>query len=205
VEKVWTWAPRVGNAWRSTGDVGAPGKAEWPQILKNFDQNAYHAANGGPNHWSDPDMLEVGVPGIDVTEARTLFSLWAMSAAPLWAGNDLTKMSEEIRQILTNSDVIAVDQDALGKAAELVREDALGLQVWARPLAGTDHAQAVVLLNRTSQPATIHAYWSDLGIYGPAAARDLWLHQDLGVLDGEYKAMVPAHGAVMLRVVPKAK
>jgi hypothetical protein len=150
-------------------------------------------------------MLEVGVPGIDVTEERSLFSLWAISAAPLWAGNDLVTMSPETLQILINPEVIAVDQDALGRPGTLVIEDTPGLQVWARPLAGRGSPQAVLLLNRTAEPAKIDIQWEDLGIYGPAQARDLWSHRDLGVLSDGYSTQVPAHGVVTLRVVPQAK
>jgi len=205
-EMTWTWAPKLGNAWRSTGDVLEPGHADWNRLLRNFDQNALHAASGGPNHWSDPDMLAVGVPGINPIEERSVFSLWAISAAPLWAGNDLTIMSPGIQQILTNSEVIAVDQDPLGRPGTLVaEEDVVGLQVWAKPLAGQDSPQAVLLFNRTSQEAKIIVRWEDLGIYSPAAARDLWSHQDLGVFPHEYSTQVPPHGVVMLRVTPQKK
>lgn len=205
-EMTWTWAPKLGNAWRSTGDVLEPGHADWIRLLRNFDQNALHAASGGPNHWSDPDMLAVGVPGINPIEERSVFSLWAISAAPLWAGNDLTIMSPGTQQILTNSEVIAVDQDPLGRPGTLVaEEDVVGLQVWAKPLAGQDSPQAVLLFNRTSQEAKMLVRWEDLGIYGPAAARDLWSHQDLGVFPHEYSTQVPPHGVVMLRVTPQKK
>jgi alpha-galactosidase len=202
-EMAWTWAPKLGNAWRSTGDVLDPGHADWIRMLRNFDQNALHASSGGPNHWSDPDMLEVGVPGINAVEERSVFSLWAISAAPLWAGNDLTIMSEETQQILTNSEVIAVDQDPFGEPGTLVAEDTPGLQVWARPLVGQGSPQAVLLINRTSESSEIHVRWEDLGIYGSAEARDLWSHQNLGVIPHEYSAHVPTHGVVMLRVVPR--
>jgi alpha-galactosidase len=204
-ELAWTWAPKLGNAWRSTGDVGDPGHAEWNRILRNFDQNALHAAYGGPNHWSDPDMLEVGVPGIDATEERSVFSLWAISAAPLWAGNDLVTMSPETNQILTNREIIAVDQDPLGQPGTLALQERPGLQVWARLLAGQDSPQAVLLFNRTAEQAEMRIRWEDLGIYGPAEARDLWAHRDLGLIPREYVTSVPAHGIVMLRVVPRTK
>jgi alpha-galactosidase len=204
-EMAWTWAPSLGNAWRSTGDVGAPGQADWNRILSNFDQNSYHANLGGRNHWSDPDMLEIGVPGIDAVEERSLFSLWAMSAAPLWAGNDLVTMSPETEQILTNRDVIAVDQDALGQPATLVQEENPGMQLWAKPLTGQDHPQAVLLFNRTAQQAEMHIRWEDLGIYGSVEARDLWSHKDLGLLPREFSAQVPAHGVVLLRVDPQTQ
>lgn len=199
-ELAWTWAPKLGNAWRSTGDVGVPGRAEWVNVLRNFDQNALHANYGGPNHWSDPDMLEIGVPGLNLTEERSLFSLWAISAAPLWAGNNLVAMSAETQQVLTNQEVIAVDQDTLGRPGTLISEDTPGLQVWARPLAGSGSPQAVLLFNRTAESAKMYIRWENLGIYGPVAARDLWMHRDLGILPTDYSTQVPAHGVVMLRV-----
>ena len=204
-ELAWTWAPETGNAWRSTDDVGDPGRADWRRILRNFDQNAFHDASGGPNHWSDPDMLEIGVPGITPTEEQSVFSLWAISAAPLWAGNDLTTMAVQTRKILTNREVIAIDQDALGKPATAIRFLSPELQIWARPLAGTNSPQAVVLFNRGLKAARIHVDWEDLGIYGPAGVRDLWLHKDLGVMQKGYSAVVPAHGVAMVRVDPAGK
>lgn len=203
-ESTWTWAPRIGDAWRSTSDVGVPGRAEWKQILSNFDDNALHSSSGGPGSWSDPDMLEVGVPGINLTEEQALFSLWAISAAPLWAGNDLVTMSKQTLEILVNSEVIAVDQDALGRPGTLVAQQAPGLQVWARPLAGKDSAQAVLLFNRTAAKTKMHLLLKDLGMNGPVRARDLWSHRDLGVIAHEYKTVVPSHGVVMLRIVPEA-
>ena len=178
-ELAWTWAPRLSNVWRSTQDVGEPGHADWERILRNFDQNALHVASGGRNHWSDPDMLEVGVLGINGVEERSVFSLWAISAAPLWAGNDLTVMSPEAQQILTNSEIIAVDQDPLGQPATLVLQEQPGLEVWARPLAGSDSPQAVLLFNRTASKATMRIEWENLGIYAAAGVRDLWLRRDL--------------------------
>jgi alpha-galactosidase len=202
-ELAWTWAPGLASAWRSTDDVGEPGHAEWKLIVRNFDQNAFHAASGGPNHWSDPDMLEVGVPGISQLEEQSLFSLWAISAAPLWAGNNLITMSQSTLQVLTNPELIAVDQDPLGQPATLITEERPGLQVWARRLAGEQSPQAVLLFNRNAEPAKMYVDWEDLGIYRPVTARDLWAHRDLGVLSGEYSTIVPAHGVVMLRVVPR--
>jgi len=204
-ERAWMWAPKVGNVWRSTQDVGEPGHAEWNRILRNFDQNALHASSGGRNHWSDPDMLEVGVPGINEVEEQAVFSLWAISAAPLWAGNDLVSMSAKTQSILTNRDVIAVDQDPLGEPGTLVQQEASGLQVWARPLAGENSPQAVVIFNRTAAQANVTIEWENLGIYGDAEVRDLWSHQDLGVMARGYSANVPAHGVVVLRVVPHGR
>jgi alpha-galactosidase len=204
-ELAWTWAPGMANAWRSTDDVGEPGHADWKLIVRNFDQNAFHAPSGGPNHWSDPDMLEVGVPGISKIEERSMFSLWAMSAAPLWAGNNLITMSQYTLQVLTNREVIAVDQDPLGQPATLITEGRPGLQVWSRRLTGEHSPQAILLFNRNVEPAKMDVEWEDLGIYGPAAVRDLWSHRDLGTLPKGYGTQVPSHGVVMLRLDPLPK
>lgn len=205
-EQAWTWAPALGNVWRSTGDIAPPGFAYWRFILRNFDQNALHAASGGINHWSDPDMLDVGVPGISQIEEQSLFSLWAMSAAPLWAGNDLRTMSEHTLQILTNPEVISVDQDPLGQPATLVAEYEPGLQVWARRLSGTQSPQAVLLFNRNVEPATVKVNWEDLGIYGPVSVRDLWAHEDRGIFPKEFSVwLLPPHGVAMLRVTPQIR
>jgi alpha-galactosidase len=204
-ELAWTWAPGLSNVWRSTEDVGAPGRAEWDRILRNFDQNALHVTSGGRNHWSDPDMLEVGVPGINPIEERSVFSLWAISAAPLWAGNNLVTMFPQTQEILTNREVIAVDQDPLGQPGTLVTQLSPGLQVWARPLAGKGSPQAVLLFNRTAQQAEMRIRWEDLGIYSPVQVRDLWSHQDIGVFAQEYVTNVPAHGVVLLRISPRIR
>ncbi len=199
-ELAWTWAPRMANVWRSTNDVGQPGHADWDLIVRNFDQNAFHASSGGRNHWSDPDMLEIGVPGISPIEEQSMFNLWAISSAPLWAGNDLRSMSQDTLRVLTNREVIAVDQDPLGETGTLIAEDRPGLQVWAKHLIGKRSPWAVLLFNRNSKPATMSIDWEDLGIYSAAAVRDLWKHQDLGILNDKFSAVVPAHGTVMLRV-----
>jgi hypothetical protein len=138
-------------------------------------------------------------------EEQSVFSLWAISAAPLWAGNDLVAMSPQTQMILTNREIIAVDQDSLGQPGTLVAEDEPGLQVWARPLAGQDGSHAVVLFNRSAAQATMRIRWEDLGIYGAAEARDLWAHRDLGSFSHEYAGAVPAHGVVALRVVPHGR
>ncbi|HEY2467525.1 MAG TPA: hypothetical protein VGI45_06760 [Terracidiphilus sp.] len=147
-DSAWSWAPQIGDAWRSTGDVGDPGRAEWRRILSNFDLNAQHSFGGVAGGWSDPDILEVGVPGINLIEEQSLFSLWAISAALLWAGNDLRTMSPQTLKILINPEVLAVDQDLLGQPGTLISTSQPGLQVWARPLADNDAAQAVLLFNR---------------------------------------------------------
>ena len=151
-----------------------------------------------PGHWNDPDMLEIGNGGMTDAEYRTHMSLWAILAAPLLAGNDLRDMTPAITEILTNRDVIAVNQDAAGRQGR--RVSASGEQeVWSRSLSGGTHA--IGLFNRAAVDATITVKWSDIGMASaPRRAKDLWTHRDVELHGAEYSATVPAHGVVMLRV-----
>src|SRR6266542_2450042 len=191
---VWKWGAEVGgNAWRTTGDI----RDSWDSMTRiGFSQDAL-AAWAKPGHWNDPDMLEIGNGGMNEAEYKTHMSLWAILAAPLLAGNDLRSMSPEILAILTNREVIAVDQDADGKQGRRVAQSG-EQEIWARPLSGG--AQAVGLFNRAAQAATITVKWSDLGLTSPLAqARDLWAHRDVTLNGPDYSVEVPAHGVMMLR------
>ncbi len=191
---VWEWGPKVGgNLWRSTDDIAD----NYDRMSENGFSQAGLAKYAGPGHWNDPDMLEVGNGGMSPDEYRTHFSLWAILAAPLIAGNDVTKMNDTTKSILLNRDVIAVDQDKLGVQGDRVR--ATGpYEVWMKPLSGG--AKAVALFNRNGYPYPMTVQLSDVGFDGPVNARDLWLHKDLGSMSGSYTATVPAHGVVMLRL-----
>ncbi|HEX6814158.1 MAG TPA: glycoside hydrolase family 27 protein [Gemmatimonadaceae bacterium] len=193
----WEWAPRVGNLWRTTDDI----EDTWSSMLDNLDQSAEHATVAGPGAWNDPDMLEVGNGGMTDEEYRAHFSLWAIMAAPLIAGNDLRDMSAVTIATLTNREVIAVDQDSLGAQGILVWERPPELQVWAKPL--RDGARAIALLNRSSAVARITAYFSRAGLRTDSAqVRDLWSHQDLGKFGRQFVSSVPAHGVVLIRATP---
>lgn len=203
--KPWLWASDVGNLWRSGGDIQDKWevKLDWGGLglVNILDQQNGLESFAGPGHWNDPDMLEVGNGGMTDTEYRAHFSLWAILAAPLIAGNDVRTMSASIKEILTNKDVIAVDQDSLGKQGSRVAKQG-DSEVWARTLAGGD--RAVVLFNRGKAPATIKVKWQDLGYPGSLGAqvRDLWAHKDLGKHKSEYSAQVPSHGVVMVTIRP---
>jgi alpha-galactosidase len=192
----WEWGPRTGNLWRTTGDIGD----RWASMIALLDLNAQYALAASPGAWNDPDMLEVGNGGMTEDEYRAHFSLWALMAAPLMAGNDVRTMPAATRDILLNKEVVAVDQDSLGVQGMLVQEPAPDLQVWAKPL--SDGSRAVVLFNRSALQTVITASWRGLGIRGPARVRDLWAHADLGTFPGRFMATVPAHGVVMVRVTP---
>jgi alpha-galactosidase len=145
-------------------------------------------------------MLEVGNGGMTDTEYRSHFSLWAIMAAPLIAGNDIRTMSQATIDILTNGDVIAVDQDPLGRQGRPISASTT-LEVWSKPLSAPA-SYAVALFNRTAADAPITVTWQSLGLTGATAGvRDLWTHTDLGSMTDQYTADVPSHGVVMLKVV----
>jgi len=146
-------------------------------------------------------MLEVGNGGMTDNEYRSHFTLWAILAAPLIAGNDLRNMRPEIRDILTNKEVIAINQDPLGREGERVAKNG-DLEVWAKQM--KDGSRAVVLLNRGESEQEITANWEDLGYPRAisASVRDLWQHKDLGKATGKFSARVPAHGVVAVNVKP---
>jgi len=196
----WTWGPRTGNLWRTTGDI----EDSWASMISRVDLNTQYALAEGPGGWNDPDMLEIGNGGMTDDEYRAHFSLWAIMSAPLMAGNDVRTMSATTRDILTNKEVIAVDQDSLGVQGMIVELPGPDLQVWAKPLA--DSSRAVVLLNRSSLQTAITVPWWSLHLRGrrPAKVRDLWTHTDLGTFDRNFSATVPAHGAVMVRITSVA-
>jgi len=209
--KPWLWGEEVGgNLWRTTGDIQDrwADKEKWKNggccsygVLAILDLEDGIESFAGPGHWNDPDMLEVGNGGMTETEYRSHFSLWAMLAAPLIAGNDLRSMTPEIHDILTNKEVIAVDQDPLGSEGRRVSKSG-DLEVWARPL--QDGGRAVILLNRSAATQDIAVNWEQIGFPGhlAAAVRDLWQHRDLGKFNGKFSASVPSHGVAMVTVRP---
>jgi alpha-galactosidase len=162
-----------------------------------FDQQLSLTQYAGPGHWNDPDMLEVGNGGMSDTEYRTHMSLWSLLAAPLLAGNDLRSVPADIMAILTNKEVIAIDQDKLGKEATRVAKNG-ETEVWARPLA--DGSYAVGLFNRGPESSKVTAAWSDIGVKGKARIRDLWKHSNEGNSTDSFAAEVPSHGVVLIKV-----
>jgi alpha-galactosidase len=202
--KPWLWAKDVGNLWRTTGDITDKWEGKYDYswgMLSILDQQVGLESFSGPGHWNDPDMLEVGNGGMTENEYRAHFSLWAMLAAPLIAGNDLRSMTPESASILTNREVIAIDQDRLGRQGHRAAKDG-DSEVWVREIA--DGNRAVVLLNRGTTPREISATWSDLGYpaHLSATVRDLWTKKDLGNFTGKFTSTVPAHSVVMITVKP---
>jgi alpha-galactosidase len=198
------WGERVGgNLWRTTGDIndswasmeriGFEGTSNANQVGHAPDRTKY----AGPGHWNDPDMLEVGNGRMTNDEYKTHFSLWSIQAAALLAGNDIRDMNQETKDILLNKEVIAVDQDKLGKQGTRVAKGDT-TEVWSKPLA--DGALAVGLFNRGGDSAKVVAKWSDLGLKGSRNVRDVWKHAELGKMSDQFEAIVPAHGVVMVRI-----
>jgi alpha-galactosidase len=221
---VWKWGAEVGgNLWRTTGDI----RGAWESMSNiGFSQNAA-APYAQPGHWNDPDMLVVGVTKwgsskLTPDEQVTHLTLWCLLAAPLFVGCDLSKLDPFTLALLTNDEVLDVDQDRLGRSA--TRREMQGVwtmaarrllgsfdaartlhdapdvwgEVWARPL--YDGTMAAGLFNRGSEAGPITAHWSTLGLAGPQPVRDLWQHQNLGEFDGAFTAIVPAHGAAMIKI-----
>ncbi|KAG5558117.1 hypothetical protein RHGRI_008137 [Rhododendron griersonianum] len=186
------WAGELGNSWRTTDDIND----SWASMTMIADLNDKWAAYAGPGGWNDPDMLEVGNGGMTYQEYRAHFSIWALMKAPLLIGCDVRSMTAETLEIVTNKEVIAVNQDPLGVQGRKVYVSGTDdcLQVWAGPLTG--HRIAVVLWNRCSKAATITAAWGALGLESSTSVsvRDLWKHEDV-VTDkvASFRARVDAH------------
>jgi alpha-galactosidase len=195
--RVWDWGPSVGgNLWRTTGDI----RDEYRAMAEiGFNQNGLEKF-AAPGHWNDPDMLEVGNGGMNEDEYRTHMSLWAILAAPLIAGNDLSKMTPYTIEMLTNREAIAVDQDPLGKPGFRVAQEG-PFEIGMKPLA--DGGRAIALFNRQRTIESVSASFPQIGIEGAAQVRDLWLKKDLGVFTGSFSAYVPPHGVVLVRIKEK--
>jgi alpha-galactosidase len=190
------WMPATGELWRTSGDI----KGDWENLMDIVDANERWAPFARPGGWNDPDMLVIGARALTESECRTQFSLWAIMAAPLIAGNDVRNIPRKIREILLNKEVIAVDQDPLGRQGIRVWDDGKGLNVYSKALQGSG-VRAVALLNRTRSPAAITVKWCDIGLpAGSASVRDLWAHIDRGTFQDGYRCYVPPHGTVMIKI-----
>jgi alpha-galactosidase len=200
-DAVWEWAPALGgNLWRTTGDIDP----HWDRIYAIVSQQEGLEKYAGPGHWNDPDMLEVGNGKLSLAENRTHFSIWAMLAAPLLAGNDLPNIKPEIKAILTNREVIAIDQDRLGKQGARVYSDG-EVDVWARHLAGG--ALAIAVVNAGSDRYSTHPFHLNLrklGLAGTQTAKDLWTGKTMELTEN-MPLELASHDVLLVRVnAPKA-
>jgi len=196
-DSVWEWGPQVGaNLWRTTGDISA-----------NFDRmsligrsQAGLSKYAAPGHWNDPDMLEVGNGRLTTDENRTHMTLWAMLAAPLIAGNNLTQMTPDVAAILMNKEAIAIDQDALGKQGDRIYAEG-PVEIWAKPLKNGAKALAIFNFGETaSEMRAMGLHLNEAGLPAHGTARDVWAGKDMGRIGDDTKFMVPRHGVVLLVV-----
>jgi alpha-galactosidase len=192
--KVWEWGADVGgNLWRTTSDI----KDNWNSMSAiGFSQDGLESY-AGPGRWNDPDMMEIGNGGMSIEEYRTHMTLWVILAAPLLVGNDPRTMTSDIKQILLNREVLAINQDALGKQGRRLVQNGT-IEIWAKPLTGG--AVAVALFNRGASRAQVRIEWSELGLEGRHNARDLWKKADLPNSTDSYSSEVPAHGSILLKL-----
>jgi hypothetical protein len=196
----WNWGAGMAALWRTNTDIIFHGQSpSWDSMLANFDANVHPSAQH-TGYYNDPDMLMVGMDGFTAAQNRSHMNLWAISGAPLLAGNNIATMSSETANILKNPEVIAVDQDPRGLQGVKVAEDTTGLQVYGKVLSGTGK-RAVLLLNRTGSAQNMTVRWSDLGLTGASATvRNLWTRSDVGSFSTGYTVSVPAKDSVMLTV-----
>jgi alpha-galactosidase len=194
----WLWAQGIGHLWRTTGDI----QANWNSIMDILDRQVGLEHYAGPSGWNDPDMLEVGNGNLTLVECRTHFSLWCLLAAPLMAGNDLRTMTDDIIAILTNEEVLAVNQDSLGVQGYKIQDDG-SYEVWIKPL--QDSSLAIIMLNRSQNEKQMCIYWEAIGFSDDDIlhVRDLWQKRDVGYLQTFYSAMVPSHDVIMVRLSQK--
>jgi alpha-galactosidase len=208
--KPWLWARDYAHLWRTTGDItdqwaGQPENVFLSSVKSILDRQVGLERYAGPDGWNDPDMLEVGNPGLTVEESRAHFSMWCMLAAPLMAGNDVRNMKPEIEAILTNADAIAIDQDAAGKQGYRERATA-GVETWIKQLAGGEWA--VCLLNSSDASAEAIVDWKSLRglplVEAPAGYQiyDVWNKRNRGTTTRPLKQSIASHDVALFRLAP---
>jgi alpha-galactosidase len=196
-DSVWQWGPDVGgNLWRTTDDINP----SFNQIALLGRGQAGLSKYAGPGHWNDPDMLEVGNGKLTLDEDRTHMGMWAMLAAPLLAGNNLSKLTPEITAVLTNKEVIAIDQDPLGKQAERIYAEG-PIEIWSRPLA--DGSRALAIFNFGEDESFlrgIHLHLKEAGAGNGWKARDIWAAKDLSPIKDDTPVVLKRHESLLLRL-----
>jgi alpha-galactosidase len=207
--KPWEWAGEIGHLWRTTGDI----TDTWNSMMENFSQQKDFAKYAGPGHWNDPDMLEVGNGGMTTEEYKTHFSLWCMVAAPLLAGNDIQNMSPETKSILLNKEIIALDQDSIGRQGICWRDNG-DYQIWIKIL--TNNEKAICLLNNSDEKKSVLVDFALLAHtsttkWGPDSpfklenytVRDLWDHKDLVLKESSMYVDQLPHAVKVYRFMKK--
>lgn len=199
--KVWEWGENLGgNSWRTKNDINAC----WTHPEKRGIADIGFAQNGlekfaGPGHWNDPDILQIGLGKLTPDEQYTNMTLWSLISAPLLIGCDMTKLDDFAKSLLSNDEVLDVNQDPLGRPAARISQKG-DAQVWARSL--EDGSKAAGLFNLGDKPISVSVSWAELGIKGPQFVRDLWRQMDLGTFNDRFEATVPKHGVVLVKITP---
>ena len=195
-DQSWQWAPKVGgNLWRTTDDI----RAQYGSMMLIALNQAGLSKYAGPGHWNDPDMLEVGNGKLTLDENRAHMGMWAMLAAPLLAGNNLTQLTPEVTAVLINREVVAIDQDKLGKQAERVYQEG-PIEIWSRPLADGGVALSVINFGEDENFVRgISLHLKEAGVKPGMKARDIWNAKDLGTIKDDYKYSLKRHQMLLLR------
>jgi alpha-galactosidase len=215
--KPWEWAKDIGHLWRTTGDIAAcfdcvVDHGTWNSwgVMQILDMQKDIRQYAGPDHWNDPDMMEVG-NGMSIGEDRAHFSMWCMLAAPLMAGNDISGMTKETQAILTNTEVIAIDQDPLGiQGYKYMTEDSM--DVWLKPLSNNEWA--ICFLNRSTSEKEFNFIWNEHNLFDELSKRgldfgkttcnirDLWAKETMGTTGVDLNIKVPGHDVKVYKLVP---
>jgi alpha-galactosidase len=191
VDQPWKWGPSVGaQMWRTTDDINDT----YSRMMMIAYSQGGLAKYAGPGHWNDPDMLEIGNGGMSYDEYKTHMTLWVLLAAPLLAGNDLAKMNDADKGLLTNKEAIAIDQDSLGKQGERVWQSG-DFSVWTKPLSGG--RTAVGFLNSAGEQRDLAIDLSEIGFAKGANLHDVWSGKDMGHRSGKVVQTIPKHGALL--------
>jgi alpha-galactosidase len=216
--KPWEWAQEVGHLWRTTGDIydSYDGRKGWEIGWKRILDLQYElvtssmgpdglAKHAGPGHWNDPDMLEVGSPGLTLAESRAHFGLWCILAAPLMAGNDVRSMPGEIRAILTHPELVAINQDKLGKQGyRVLAEPGRNIEIWVRELENKEWAVAALNTSQAAADLTVDWGYFHWFLHGTYEIRDLWSGKPAGDTSTPFTQQVESHDIAMLRLKPVA-
>ncbi len=202
--KPWEWAKNIGHLWRTTGDITDcyNCQGEYDMGMRFIlDSQVGLEKYAGPDHWNDPDMLEVGNPGLTLAESKSQFSLWCMLAAPLMAGNDLRKMTPEILAILTNKETIAINQDPLGKQAYQYMNHP-SKQIWVKEL--SDNNWAICYHNTGDQTITLRINWSHFGfLTSEYSIKDIWKNKEIGTTAKNIELDIDSHDVILLKLTKK--
>ena len=211
---VWKWGRQAGgNSWRTTGDLGMEPNSSLPGFYSIGFRNAALDKYASPGGWNDPDYILIGTVGdannwksppqhtqLTPEEQYSYMSMWSLMAAPLIFSGNMTQLDEFTLNVLCNSEVIDIDQDSLGKQGTTLRKTDQEF-ILARPL--DDGSLAVGLFNLTTAPRTVSVSWKDLGVSGQQAVRDVWRQHNLGSFADVFSSQVPAHGVMLVRLIPK--